>query len=69
MAQRLRTFGAFWLDFVVGDDWVLAVAVAVALTATWVLSRTTWGSTWWIVPAVVLPVLMLSLWRKVRRTH
>jgi hypothetical protein len=28
--KALRTFGAFWWDFVVGDEWRLAVVVGVA---------------------------------------
>ena len=28
---RLRAFGAFWYDFVVGDDWRVAVGVVIAL--------------------------------------
>ncbi len=34
MNARLRRFGAFWYDFIVGDDWVTAVGVVVALAAT-----------------------------------
>ena len=34
----LRRFGAFWYDFVVGDDWRVAAGVVVALALTYVLS-------------------------------
>ena len=34
LTQRLRAFGAFWYDFVIGDDWRVAVVVVVALAAT-----------------------------------
>ena len=27
----LRSFGRFWYDFVIGDDWKIAAAVVVAL--------------------------------------
>ena len=30
--RRLRSIGAFWYDFVVGDDWRVAVVVVAALT-------------------------------------
>lgn len=30
----LRAFGQFWYEFIVGDDWKIAAAVVVALTAT-----------------------------------
>ena len=29
----VRAFGRFWYDFLIGDDWKLAVGVAVTLTA------------------------------------
>lgn len=35
MIARLRAFGAFWYDFVVGDDWRVAVAVVAALAITY----------------------------------
>jgi hypothetical protein len=28
----LKSFGQFWYDFIIGDDWKIAVAVVVALT-------------------------------------
>ena len=27
----LKAFGQFWYDFIIGDDWKIAVAVALAL--------------------------------------
>lgn len=30
----LKAFGRFWYDFVIGDDWKIAVAVVLALGAT-----------------------------------
>jgi hypothetical protein len=30
----LRAFGRFWYDFVIGDDWKIAVAVVTALALT-----------------------------------
>ena len=29
--RRLRQFGAFWYDFIVGDDWKIAAYVVIAL--------------------------------------
>ena len=29
--KRLRSIGAFWYDFVVGDDWRVAVVVVTVL--------------------------------------
>jgi tryptophan-rich sensory protein len=66
MGAKLRAFGAFWYDFVVGDDWRVAVGVVIALAVTYGVSRTTVVS-WWIAPAAVVVLLPFSLWRYVRR--
>ncbi|MDQ2845378.1 MAG: hypothetical protein M3Y77_03305 [Actinomycetota bacterium] len=67
MIRRLRAFGAFWYDFVIGDDWVVAVGVVIALVATFVLTRVTSAPLWWIVPAAVLVLLPLSLRREIKK--
>jgi hypothetical protein len=60
--RYLRSFGAFWWDFVVGDDWRVAAGVAGALAATAVLVQ--WGvNAWWLLPAAVVLVLVDSLRR------
>lgn len=64
--RRLRAFGAFCYDFVVGDDWRVAVAVVLGLLLTWVLAGVGVAS-WWLLPVVVLVVLPWSLWRATRR--
>jgi hypothetical protein len=30
----LKAFGEFWYDFIIGDDWKIALAVVLALAAT-----------------------------------
>ncbi len=65
MLGRLRALGAFWYDFVIGDDWRVAVGVVVALAATYALSHTSVPA-WWLVPLAVGVLLPLSLWRAVR---
>jgi len=62
---RLHAFARFWYEFVVGDDWRVAVGVAVALAATYGVSRTSVPA-WWILPVVVVVLLPLSLWRAAR---
>lgn len=59
---RLKAFGAFWYDFVVGDDWRVAVGVVAALLVTYAVSRTSVPA-WWIVPLGVAVFLGVSLWR------
>ena len=62
---RLRGFGRFWWDFVIGDDWLVAVLVAVAIGATAALAATSVAA-WWLLPLAVLFVLWLSLRRAIR---
>jgi hypothetical protein len=64
--SRLRAFGAFWYDFIIGDDWRVAAVVAVALAATFGVSKTSVPA-WWILPLAVALVLPLSLWRARRK--
>ena len=65
-AARLRAFGAFWYDFVIGDDWVLAAGVVIGLAGTDLLSHAH-APAWWLLPVVVAALLPVSLWRATRR--
>jgi len=64
---RLRSFGAFWYDFVVGDDWRVAIGVVLAIALTYALSVTTSLAVWWVLPVAVVVLLPYSLLRAVRR--
>jgi uncharacterized membrane protein len=56
------SFGRFWWDFVVGDDWRAAAAVVLAIGATAALSAA--GiAVWWTMPLAVALVLYVSLRR------
>lgn len=68
MIGKLRAFGAFWYDFVIGDDWRVAVGVAAAFAVTYFASRATSVALWWIVPVAVLILLPLSIHRATRGT-
>jgi hypothetical protein len=60
--RRVRAFGAFLYDFVVGDDWRVAAGVVVAIGVTAVVAGA--GLTaWWIMPVAALGLLAASLWR------
>ncbi len=62
---RLRAFGAFLWDFVVGDDWRIALGVVVALSVTAVVAGAGL-SAWWIMPVATVGLLAASLWRAAR---
>jgi hypothetical protein len=66
MISRLRAFGAFWYDFVIGDDWRVALGVALTLASVWVLARVTDAPLWWLVPVVVAMILPMSLRRAIQ---
>ena len=63
--SRLSRFGRFWWDFVIGDDWLVAALVAVAIGATAVLAAANIAA-WWLLPLAVPVVLWLSLRRAIR---
>ncbi len=64
--NRVRHFLAFLWDFVVGDDWRIAVAVAAALVLTLVLSDDGVDA-WWVLPLAVVGMLSLSIWGVARK--
>ena len=65
--SRLRGFGRFWWDFVVGDDWRVAAGVLVALVATKLLTSAGVNA-WWLLPAAVVLLLAASLKRAAGRS-
>lgn len=65
ITSRVRSFARFWWDFVVGDDWLASVQVAVAVAATAVLAATGVVA-WWLLPVAVVAVLFASLRRATR---
>ena len=63
--KALRRFGAFWWEFVIGDDWRIAAGVVVALGASAALA-TTDEPAWWLLPLSVAALLYVSLLRDAR---
>lgn len=64
---RLRGPARFLYDFLVGDDWQVAVVVVAAMALTVLLAHH--GVTaWWVVVAAFALVLPYTIWR-VTRTH
>jgi hypothetical protein len=65
MRAKLTAVLRFWYDFVVGDDWRIAVAVIVGLGVTFGVSRASIPS-WWVLPAIVAALRPVSVWRVAR---
>jgi hypothetical protein len=65
MIEKLKSFAAFWYDFVVGDDWQVAVGVIVGLAATYGLVKAGVPA-WWVMPVAVAVLLSTSLLRATR---
>ncbi len=59
--KYLLGFLGFWYDFIVGDDWTVAVAVVFALILTALMARLEFA--WLVLPVVVLGFLGVSLWK------
>ena len=58
----IKKVAAFWYDFIVGDDWFIAVGVVVLLAAAGAVAHPGLSRiAWLLVPAVVAAILGLSL--------
>jgi hypothetical protein len=66
MAERIKAFAAFWYDFIIGDDWLVAAGVVIALAITYAVSRTSVPA-WWLLPLALALLLPVSLWRGARK--
>ena len=65
MKWLARAALAVW-DFVVGDDWRVAIGVAAAIGVTALVADST-VSAWWVLPVAVAALLLDSLRRAARR--
>ena len=63
--KHVIAFLRFWWDFIVGDDWRIAVAVAAALAVTAALAQHDLAA-WWVLPVAVVLALLGSLRRATR---
>jgi hypothetical protein len=63
--RRIGSFGRFWWEFIVGDDWRVSAQVVVAIAATAAVAALG-VSAWWLLPLAVLAVLYASLRRATR---
>jgi hypothetical protein len=65
--KHIARFVRFWYDFIVGDDWTIAVGVVVAVGSTAIVHRLGLPA-WPVLPLVVVVGLFLSVYR-VRRSQ
>ena len=56
----LGQFGKFWYDFIIGDDWRIAVGVVATVAAVFIAAHhgLDW---WWLVPLAVAALLAISV--------
>ncbi len=62
--SKIAGFGRFWWNFVIGDDWVAAALVAIAIGATAAIAAGGVAA-WWVLPLAVVVVLYVSLRRAI----
>lgn len=60
--NRLRAAALWVWDFIVGDDWMTAFGVVLALGLTAVIAAAGVAA-WWVMPVAVVVLLALSLRR------
>jgi hypothetical protein len=61
--RRLKEFGLFWYDFIIGDDWHVAAIVVAGLAVTALLVHVASVNAWWLLPLCVFAALGWSLHR------
>jgi len=64
----MRGFFAFWVDFIIGDDPIVAVGVVIALAVTGLLAHND-VTAWWLVPVATAILLTASLVRAARKAR
>jgi hypothetical protein len=61
--KQLKAFGAFWYDFIVGDDWHVAALVVAGLALTAIVAHAAKVNAWWLLPIFIFAALAWSLHR------
>jgi uncharacterized membrane protein len=58
----LKAFGEFWYNFIIGDDWTIAVGIVIAFFGTEWLKGST-GQSWYLLPIATALLVSNSLVR------
>ena len=56
----IKAFGEFWYDFIIGDDWTIAVGIVLAFFGTEWLKGST-GQSWYLLPIATALLVSNSL--------
>jgi hypothetical protein len=64
--KALVQFGKFWYDFIIGDDWRIAVGVVATVAGAFFAAHhgLDW---WWLLPLAVAGLLGVSVRHEMRR--
>ena len=60
--KGLKAFAEFWYDFIIGDDWTIAVGIVIAFFGTEWLKGST-GQSWYLLPIATALLVSNSLVR------
>jgi hypothetical protein len=60
MMEHLKHVLRFWYDFIVGDDWMIAAGVVMALIVSAALAHRELHA-WWVLPVAVVALLTASI--------
>jgi hypothetical protein len=66
--KYVESFARFWYDFVVGDDWRVALGVAIAIALT-VVAADRGANWWWLLPGAVGGLLTMTVLSAARQRH
>ena len=64
----LTRFARFWYDFIIGDDWRIALGVVATVVAV-DLAAHHGHDWWWLLPAAVALLLASSVTTQLRRRN
>ena len=60
--KGLKSFGDFWYDFIIGDDWTIAAGIVIAFFGTqWLKGNS--GQSWYLLPLATFLLVSNSLWK------